>query len=336
MQRGRGHNFKINKITFIFKLMTFISKAQIIHNNKYDYSKVVYINTHTKVELICPYHGSFFVRPVKHIGKEKAGCQICSRESRLVQNRKFHSVEEVIAECNKVHNNTYTYALNLTENELITTNHILTCECIIHGIFTQTINKHLYQKTRCPACSTEIAAIKTRKTTEEFIAQATRLFGDTYSYKESLYEGAHKKLKIFCKIHGEFQMTPANHLLHLNGCPKCQASGPETVIMAILSEHNIPFKFQHSFDDCRSVKDHVLRFDFFLPQHNLIIEYDGIHHFVPIEYKNSKKSAITAFNDMIMNDNIKNKYAEQRGITMIRIPYHSNSNLVQYITDVIS
>ena len=56
----------------------FISKARLVHGDKYDYSKVEYIGTHTKVCVICPIHGAFLVIPCDHLHKH--GCPHCARE----------------------------------------------------------------------------------------------------------------------------------------------------------------------------------------------------------------------------------------------------------------
>lgn len=54
----------------------FVSKARLVHGYKYDYSKVEYINSKTKVCLVCPIHGEFWQRPNDHLhGK---GCRFCS------------------------------------------------------------------------------------------------------------------------------------------------------------------------------------------------------------------------------------------------------------------
>jgi len=52
----------------------FLKDARNKHGNKYDYSKVVYINAHTKVEIICPKHGSFFQIPNSHIRYDCIKC----------------------------------------------------------------------------------------------------------------------------------------------------------------------------------------------------------------------------------------------------------------------
>lgn len=56
----------------------FIKKARKIHGNKYDYSKVHYINNKTKVCITCPEHGEFWQTPFDHIYR-KAGCKICKK-----------------------------------------------------------------------------------------------------------------------------------------------------------------------------------------------------------------------------------------------------------------
>ena len=56
------------------KTENFINKAKKIHGDKYDYSKVEYVNNHTKVCVICPKHGEFWQRPKPHLSKH--GCPI--------------------------------------------------------------------------------------------------------------------------------------------------------------------------------------------------------------------------------------------------------------------
>ena len=57
----------------------FIAKAKAVHGNRYDYSKVVYVNTQTKVCIICKEHGEFWQKPKNHLCGN--GCVKCSKES---------------------------------------------------------------------------------------------------------------------------------------------------------------------------------------------------------------------------------------------------------------
>ena len=58
---------------------------ELIHNNKYDYSKVIWNGVDEKINVICPYHGEFLMRPAYH--KKGRGCQICSKESKVQYNK---------------------------------------------------------------------------------------------------------------------------------------------------------------------------------------------------------------------------------------------------------
>lgn len=118
----------------------FIRKAIKIHGDKYDYSKVAYVNNRTPVLIICPKHGEFLMTPHNHLNGR--GCRYCA-------NRNYrYSTEEYIAACKKVHNNFYSY-----EHTVYETSHrevIITCP--IHGDFKQIAADHLNGH-GCPKCS---------------------------------------------------------------------------------------------------------------------------------------------------------------------------------------
>jgi len=76
---------------------TFISKARVIYGDKYDYSKVVYKNSRTKVEIVCHIHGSFWQSPNTHLSEHS--CPRCGKErSRKASNRKDNNSDESFIE----------------------------------------------------------------------------------------------------------------------------------------------------------------------------------------------------------------------------------------------
>lgn len=91
--------------------------------------------------------------------------------------------------------------------------------CIIcpeHGEFWQEPNSHIGpQHCGCPSCS----GLK-KMTREEFIQRAKEIHGEKYSYEVVEFISTHKKVKIFCPLHGNFEQTPKNHLRG-QGCPEC-------------------------------------------------------------------------------------------------------------------
>lgn len=110
----------------------------------------------------------------------------------------------------------------------------------------------------------------------------------------------------------------------------CLVSSGEKLIGQILQESHIVFKTQKTFESLVSKNNSKLRFDFYLPNYNCCIEYDGEQHFKPIEYFGGQK----AFEKRQYHDAIKNKFCENNGIKLIRIPYTDFDKIdKQYILD---
>lgn len=122
----------------------FIEKARKIHGDKYDYSKVVYVDSHTKVVIICPKHGEFKQSPNNHLRGH--GCPKCSSEKIAEQNT--FTTQEFIERARKVHGDRYDYSkvIYLKAKKKV---------CIIcpeHGEFLQTPDSHL-RGNGCPKCN---------------------------------------------------------------------------------------------------------------------------------------------------------------------------------------
>lgn len=102
----------------------------------------------------------------------------------------------------------------------------------------------------------------------------------------------------------------------------CKKSKGEYKIAQLLIQLQIPFITQKRFDNCIFPKtNRQLIFDFYLPEHNILIEYDGVQHF------NQTKNDFFNFNDLQERDNYKNDWCKEEGITLIRIPYTDFENL---------
>jgi hypothetical protein len=186
------------------------TKATLIHNNKYDYSKVVYVDVTTKVEIVCPTHGSFFQTPKNHI-YAKAGCKLCSNERLIIP---FN-----VTEANQIHNNKYDYS-NVVYKNTDTKVEII---CPLHGAFLQTPYKHINAKCGCPVCKGMNLGNLTRSNTNDFIQKATIVHGSKYNYTSTIYKSANEHISIICIKHGPFLQRPSNHLTG-NGCPTCSTN----------------------------------------------------------------------------------------------------------------
>ena len=180
----------------------FIEKSKKIHGNKYDYSKVEYINCHTNVCIICPEHGEFWQTPITHLRSN--GCSKCSGKAKS-------NTEEFIKKAQLIHGNKYDYS----ETVYIAAAKKVKIICPLHGEFYMTGNNHLRGQ-GCPKCAGNI-----KLTTEEFINKAKDVHGDKYNYSKVNYINRHTEVCIICPECGEFQQTPNSHLAG-NGCPKCK------------------------------------------------------------------------------------------------------------------
>jgi len=188
----------------------FITKARAIYGDRYDYGKVKYTTNKGKVEVVCPIHGSFMVRASHHYDtKHPVGCSACTNlASRL-------TTGEFIKKARKIHGDLYDYT-----NTTYTKSGIkVEVVCKKHGSFFIAPASHTSSGQGCAKC----AGIA-KSNTEEFIAKAKDLYGDTYDYSLVRYKGNKNKVKIKCKLHGVFTTRPNDHLMGKGGCPECKTS----------------------------------------------------------------------------------------------------------------
>ena len=241
----------------------FIFKAIAIHGNNYNYSFVEYVNS--KIKIICPIHGIFKQTPNDHL--RGAGCSKCGfeRSSKLRNNIAANSFLEKVT---NIHKNIYNYSLVEYQKSDINVKII----CRIHDIFEMTPNRHL-KGFGCQKCKID----KLFGTTEIFIKKATIVHNDKYDYSFVEYFNAKTKIKISCSNHGIFEQIPNDHL-NGAGCPKCNQSRGEKIIATNLQNKNIIYNYKHTFDNFKYIKN--LFFDFYLPDLNTCIEYDGRQHYI--------------------------------------------------------
>lgn len=297
------------------KSQQIIAKFQQVHGDKFGYSNVTYTNAKTKVIVTCQEHGDFLVTPNNHL--TGYGCPKCC-------GRGFTPTEQLenfIKDGHRIHNNKYDYSLvNITDKQL-------TIICPIHGNFKQLRRAHITNKSGCPECGKLTAHAKNRLPKDEFIKKANETHNNRYTYDNVVYQGAHKKVNITCPTHGDFSITPANHWSNGVGCPSCFNSNPskgEVKIYDWLTTHNIHFEFQKSFPDLYyKSKNGRLKYDFYIPDQNLLIEFDGEYHYNPISFS----KLITGADQLVLTqtrDRLKTEYAEKNGYRLLRIRYDDN------------
>jgi very-short-patch-repair endonuclease len=283
----------------------FIEKANIIHNNKYDYSKSVYVNSRTKLCIICPEHGEFWQTPNSHINSGDE-CSMCAHRSFK------KTTEEFINEAIKIHGEKYDYS----KVDYARKDKKVCIICPEHGEFWQTPHSHL-SGSKCPICANKTNGLSKRLTLEEFVKKAREVHGDKYDYSQVDYKTTDTKVKIICPEHGEFLQSPHNHIGQKQGCPKCSKSHMEKEISQLLTENNIRFEEQKKFPWLKYKKP--LALDFYLPEYDIVIECQGEQHFVKMRYitESDEKFKLTQKRDMI-----KKELCEEHGL---RVLYYSTA-----------
>ncbi len=210
----------------------FIEKSMKVHNGEFSYDHVDYKNERTEVLVTCKKHGDFLVKPCvhKYYNGKRGKCPICESEKKY---------KEYVNYCLANHKIKYNYdKLNLDaprEDGKV---------CIIcpkHGEFWQNPYSHKGGD-ECPLCNNE----SKRMTTSEFIELASKRHQNKYVYHRTDLNNKNENGKIIvtCLVHGDFLVTPNNHLRG-KGCPKCAGRNKttETIIEEFKKIHGDDYDY---------------------------------------------------------------------------------------------
>lgn len=138
------------------------------------------------------------------------------------------SPDDFIKKCKEKHGDVYDYSKTF----YTTSRDFITITCRLHGDFVQQANVHLSKGCGCPKCKLGI-----RKTTSDFVAQASFVHKGKYSYENVVYVNKQTPVCITCATHGSFWQRPNDHLSGSN-CPSCVEYGfnpskPSTVYLLV-------------------------------------------------------------------------------------------------------
>lgn len=275
----------------------FILKSIIKHGKQYNYDKVIFVNTTSKVEIVCKKHGSFKQEPYMHYHRGQ-GCPKCFQERNGLTN------EEYIYRAKKVHGDRYDYSMVKYKHN---TKPIVII-CRTHGEFKQLARSHV-EGHGCNNCFLE----SNRSSKAEFIKNAQRVHGQRYDYSEVVYRTCKNKVSIRCAIHGLFKITPNMHISATGGCQRCKESKGESRLRQFLEKHGIPFQQEYR------IMPYRYRYDFYIPSLNLLVEFHGQQHYKPIEFFGGNQ----AFKKIARSDKIKRELAKRNDYQMTTMSYRS-------------
>ena len=288
----------------------FIEKASLVHGDKYDYSKVEYINSKVKVCIICSKHGEFWQTPSRHLCGDR--CPMCFKSEKK-------TTEQFIDEARVVHGNKYDYSKvayngNKKKIEIV---------CPKHGSFFMTPLYHL-QGHGCQKCYDERRGDTRRKDNNTFIEDLKRIYaGKDYDFSKVKYVNINTKVTIICPKHGEFSTTPNHIITRGDGCPHCNESHLERDVNSILEKLGLLFIRQKRFDWLGKKS-----LDFYIPKYKLAIECQGEQHFTSLKYFGGDNE----FKKRIKYDISKNVECEENNVKILYIV--SNKDGVDYMNPI--
>lgn len=216
--------------------------------------------------------------------------------------RKKLTKEDFIERSNKIYNNKYDYS----EVDFVNGSTKVKIICPIHGPFWQIPNDHV-RGCGCKKCAKQYSM-----TNEEFIEAAKTKYGGYYTFEHTNFISYAHKVTITCPKHGDFEVWPQNFLKEKSGCPKCKYK----------TQHSIYEKICNAFPQLNIIYEtgkvdwlQGLRFDIYIPELNIAIEYDGEQHFVPVE----KFGGEIALKETQKRDRLKEELCDQNNCILIRI-----------------
>ena len=330
---GCGNKNRITSILnkkFSMGRDNFIEKAKKIHGDKYNYSKVDYINNKTKIEIICPEHGIFLQTPDKHLRGQ--GCPKCCKKN------KNYTTKEFIEKARELHGNKYDYyktkyGKNKKEKVIIT--------CPKHGDFLITPDSHL------SGCGCKYCTKGDVFNTNDFIKKSQTLHNNKFDYSKVIYIDAYTDVQIICPIHGVFKQRPVNHLKGC-GCPECskQFRILETKLYDAINNSLNDISVIHSYYNKNVL--HGQELDIYIPEYKIGVEYQGMQHFQPVDFGGRGiEWAIAQFNDNKKRDKRKLDICIKNNIKLLYFSdcqnetflgekvYHDYTEIINKIKEII-
>lgn len=281
----------------------FIKEMKIINPN----IKILeeYQGSHQKIKCECMIHSVEFATPPTHLLRGKTGCKLCIK-NKLKSHRISH--EQYIQDVNKVNPNISILGKYTGVSETIEV------QCKTCGFIWSPSASSLKCGYGCPKC------VGRHKTTEEFKQEISQINPDIEIIGE--YVNSYTMISCRCKICNEtWSAKPTN--LRYTGCPHCKKSRGERLIMNYLKSHSINCQTQKTYSDLVGIKGKCLSYDFYLPDYDVLIEFQGEQHEHPIEHFGGEEQ----FEIQQYHDELKRKYASNHNITLMEIWYYDINNV---------
>lgn len=266
-----------------------------------------YVNIDTNVHCFCNIHNIDFYSTPYNLLKGKCGCEVCRREKIGNKNRK--TKDEFIKQLMKINDKIEIIG------EYTNCKDKIQCRCQIHNEFFEITPDHLMGgETGCQSCidiKQHNAGLKSHDT---FLNQIKAINPNLNILGR--YDGSHVRIEVECLNCGNIWTPFAGSLVSGFGCPRCASSKGEKKIKTFLESYNITFTPQKTFKGLVGVGGKLLSYDFYLPDFNLLIEYQGQFHDGTVPFQTEGELLIQK-----EHDKRKATYAQLNHIKLLEIWY---------------
>jgi len=299
-------------------------KLDLKEKNLLEYKILNYKNMSTLCSFICPNCNSTFQKTPKNFLKHQCNyCKNIELHNRFKKTNFKEQAQEIFPDYDFSKTNYYN---NETKVVVI---------CPKHGEFEITPN-NLLNKHGCRKCADELNAVNKTYTLEELINRAKLIFNNKYDYSLADKIGINSTIQIKCPEHGLFQKTWNNHLNNKQGCPFCKLNSPENIIANYLIENNIKFNHPYKYKELKDID--LLSYDFYLPDYNLLIEFNGEQHYQAVNWngKLTEEELNSNLKLQQKHDKMKKDYAEKNNINLLIVPYWEKKNMLNILEDYLN
>lgn len=263
-----------------------------------------YFNSKTRIKYKCKKCGLIWNATASKLCLGR-GCPQCA-------GNKLKTHKEYISEVKKINPNI------IVMSQYKSTSYNVSFKCKICGYEWVTKPGSILRGKGCFMCGKKNMGMRLAKDPQKFQDEIYEINPDIQLLEP--YYRDKTKILCHCNICNEEWYAWPSGLKGGHGCPYCITSKGEKIVQRYLKQNNINFISQYKFNDLYGVGGRLLSYDFYLPEHNLLIEYQGKQHKQPIEYFGGQDT----FKRQKEHDKRKREYAFQHNIELLEIWYYED------------
>lgn len=276
-----------------------------------------YKSIRTPIKFYCKIHNYIFSAKPLNILRSSSGCKLCSAQHRSQTSRISNDI--FIERLSQISANIVPLQKYSNSKERI----YVRCS-ICNNKWLAMPSDLLSGRSKCQKCSMKALNVSRRLSREQFIQNVHQrnVCSDTFDVLGD-YSGTRNYILCRCKVCGEEWTPYANSLLNDNvSCPVCKLSKGEMRIKQWLDNKKITYCMQKSFIGLVGLNNGLLRFDFYLPDYNVLIEYQGQYHDGSVANQTDEQ-----YSYQLEHDRRKKKFAKENNIELLEIWYKDFDNI---------